>query len=193
MNPPTRSTRTTRRSLLQWPVGRPCAVRSARARGVAEVRCRAPHSSPAPSPTGADRRSAADPAPSRRTVPPTVPRTRPPAVPAPVSAGSGALGTEHHIEAIGEPRVAIADEERITMEIVVDAYTPQEQAMGWYYSLEDRQHFPFAVRCTGGGQPDPPGDRGLAVLGRAGVRAARLALPTGERLTAREVSTFLQR
>jgi Calcium binding len=38
-------------------------------------------------------------------------------------------------------------EQRITMEIVVDAYTPEEQAMGWYYSLEDRLHFPFAARC----------------------------------------------
>ena len=38
-------------------------------------------------------------------------------------------------------------EERITMEIIVDAYTPQEQAMGWYYSLEDRLHFPFVARC----------------------------------------------
>jgi hypothetical protein len=38
-------------------------------------------------------------------------------------------------------------EERITMEIVVDAYTPEEQAMGWYYSLEDRLHFPFVARC----------------------------------------------
>ena len=39
-------------------------------------------------------------------------------------------------------------EQRITMEIVVDAYTPEEQAMGWYYSLEDRLHFPFVARCT---------------------------------------------
>jgi hypothetical protein len=38
-------------------------------------------------------------------------------------------------------------EQRITMEIVVDAYTPEEQAMGWYYSLEDRLHCPFVVRC----------------------------------------------
>jgi hypothetical protein len=38
-------------------------------------------------------------------------------------------------------------EQRITMEIVVDAYTPQEQAMGWYYSLQDRLGFPFVVRC----------------------------------------------
>jgi hypothetical protein len=34
-------------------------------------------------------------------------------------------------------------EQRITMEIAVDAYTPEEQAMGWYYSLEDRLHFPL--------------------------------------------------
>ena len=38
-------------------------------------------------------------------------------------------------------------EQRITMEIVVDAYTPEEQAMGWYYSLEDRLHFPFVANC----------------------------------------------
>ena len=112
-------------------------------------------------------------------------------------------------------------EQRITMEIVVDAYGPEEQAMGWYYSLEDRLHFPFAARCIAersisplrvgdkvevagmapeeecqhemfvlirwehrppcgpvgqaggrcGGRPDPPGDRGLALLGRSGVRA----------------------
>jgi hypothetical protein len=39
-------------------------------------------------------------------------------------------------------------EQRISMEIVVDAYTPEEQAMGWYYSVEDRLRFPFVARCT---------------------------------------------
>jgi Calcium binding len=38
-------------------------------------------------------------------------------------------------------------EQRITMEIVVDAYTPEEQAMGWYYSLEDQLRFPFRASC----------------------------------------------
>jgi Calcium binding len=38
-------------------------------------------------------------------------------------------------------------EQRITMEIVVDAYTPEAQAMGWYSSLEDRLHFPFVAGC----------------------------------------------
>ena len=40
-------------------------------------------------------------------------------------------------------------EERITMEIVVDANGPEEQAMGWYYYLEDRLHFPFTAICNG--------------------------------------------
>jgi hypothetical protein len=38
-------------------------------------------------------------------------------------------------------------EERITMEIVVDAYGPQEQAMGWYYYLKDTMQFPFTAVC----------------------------------------------
>ena len=37
-------------------------------------------------------------------------------------------------------------EERITMEIVVDAYRPEEQAMGWYY-LQDTMQFPFTATC----------------------------------------------
>lgn len=38
-------------------------------------------------------------------------------------------------------------EERIIMEIVVDAYGPEERAMGWYYYLEDTLTFPFIDRC----------------------------------------------
>ena len=38
-------------------------------------------------------------------------------------------------------------EERIHMEIVVDAYGPEEQAMGWYNYLEDILQFPFSARC----------------------------------------------
>ena len=38
-------------------------------------------------------------------------------------------------------------ENRIDMEIIVDAYGPEEQAMGWYYYLEDQLHFPFPARC----------------------------------------------
>lgn len=34
-------------------------------------------------------------------------------------------------------------EDRIDMEIVVDAYNPEERAMGWYYYLADHLNFPF--------------------------------------------------
>ena len=39
-------------------------------------------------------------------------------------------------------------EERIHMEIIVDAYGPEEQAMGWYYYLADTMQFPFSARCV---------------------------------------------
>jgi hypothetical protein len=38
-------------------------------------------------------------------------------------------------------------EDRIAMEIVVDAYGPEERAMGWYYYLESQLQFPFAATC----------------------------------------------
>jgi hypothetical protein len=39
-------------------------------------------------------------------------------------------------------------EERIQNEIVVDAYGPEEQAMGWYAYLEGTLEFPFLTRCV---------------------------------------------
>ena len=41
-----------------------------------------------------------------------------------------------------------ARDERIDYEIVVDAYGPEERAMGWYYYLEDKLCFPFRAKCT---------------------------------------------
>jgi hypothetical protein len=38
-------------------------------------------------------------------------------------------------------------EQRIANEIVVDAYGPEEKAMGWYYYLQDRLVFPFIASC----------------------------------------------
>lgn len=38
-------------------------------------------------------------------------------------------------------------EDRIEMEIVVDAYDESERAMGWYCYLEDVLKFPFQARC----------------------------------------------
>lgn len=33
------------------------------------------------------------------------------------------------------------------MDIIVDAYNPEEQAMGWYYYLDDTMQFPFTAIC----------------------------------------------
>ena len=41
-----------------------------------------------------------------------------------------------------------AREERIHMEIVVDAYGSEEQAISWYNYLDDTLQFPFSARCV---------------------------------------------
>jgi hypothetical protein len=38
-------------------------------------------------------------------------------------------------------------EDRITMEIVVDAYGPEERALGWYNYLDSELQFPFTATC----------------------------------------------
>jgi Calcium binding len=38
-------------------------------------------------------------------------------------------------------------EARIHNDVIVDAYGPEERAMGWYYYLEDQLQFPFQARC----------------------------------------------
>jgi len=40
-----------------------------------------------------------------------------------------------------------AREHRIEMEIIVDAYGPGEQALGWYYYLDEKINFPFLATC----------------------------------------------
>jgi hypothetical protein len=39
-------------------------------------------------------------------------------------------------------------EYRISMEAIVDAYGPEEQALGWYYYLEGKIRFPFDAKCV---------------------------------------------
>lgn len=38
-------------------------------------------------------------------------------------------------------------EKRIHEEIIVDAYDPSEQAMGWYVYLDEKIQFPFLAHC----------------------------------------------
>lgn len=47
-----------------------------------------------------------------------------------------------------KPKRDMEREERITMEIVVDAYGAEERAMSWYYYLQDQLQFPFTAICT---------------------------------------------
>src|SRR5437773_75491 len=59
-------------------------------------------------------------------------------------------------------------EERIIMEIIVDAYGPEEQAMGWYYYLDTMLQFPFSAKCIVQRSISPlaPGDE-VEVVGMA--------------------------
>ena len=61
-----------------------------------------------------------------------------------------------------------AREDRIVMEIVVDAYGPEERAVGWYCYLDNTLRFPFTATCTGTRATSPlkKGD-GVAVIGMA--------------------------
>ena len=51
-------------------------------------------------------------------------------------------------------------EERIHMEVVVDAYGEEERAMGWYTYLDDNLAFPFQARCITARRTSPlqPGE-----------------------------------
>jgi hypothetical protein len=57
---------------------------------------------------------------------------------------------------MAKPKRDPAREERIHEEIIVDAYGPEEQAMGWYYYLEDKIHFPFQAKCITSRVTSPP-------------------------------------
>ena len=48
---------------------------------------------------------------------------------------------------MSKPRKDRIREERIRNEAVVDAYGPEEQAMGWYYYLENKMRFLFQAKC----------------------------------------------
>lgn len=45
------------------------------------------------------------------------------------------------------PKINRVRERRIEQQIVVDAYGPDERALGWYYYLENQLRFPFEANC----------------------------------------------
>jgi hypothetical protein len=48
---------------------------------------------------------------------------------------------------MAKPRKDPLREDRIHNEGIVDTYGPEEQALGWYYYLENKVRFPFQARC----------------------------------------------
>ncbi len=78
----------------------------------------------------------------------TIRKAKPAAAPAPTAKTAGARKAGATRRETAPPKESKAREERITMEIVVDAYDASERAMGWYCSLADRLSFPFRARCV---------------------------------------------
>lgn len=69
---------------------------------------------------------------------------------------------------MARPNKDEAREERIHMEIIVDAYGPEERAMGWHAYLSDNLQFPFSAKCAARREISPlkPGDE-VKVVGIA--------------------------
>src|SRR5215813_10183428 len=79
--------------------------------------------------------------------------------------------TTPHVQSNRDRQKSKTREERMRMEIIVDAYGPEEQAMGWYYYLEDKLAFPFRANCITERRISPlrEGDKG-EVIGMAPER-----------------------
>lgn len=69
---------------------------------------------------------------------------RKPATGRPKRSGQLVVWSDHD----SRPQKDEVREERITMEIVVDAYGEDERAMGWYCYLEEKLSVPFRARCV---------------------------------------------
>ena len=48
---------------------------------------------------------------------------------------------------MAKPKKDPLREDRIHNEVIVDAYGPEEHALGWYYYLENKMRFSFQARC----------------------------------------------
>ncbi|MGF1494792.1 MAG: calcium-binding protein [Microcoleaceae cyanobacterium] len=57
-----------------------------------------------------------------------------------------------------EPEEDKVREDRIDAEVIVDAYSPEEQALGWYYYLDRKIKFPFKAKWV-----DSPNSKGKTV------------------------------
>ena len=53
------------------------------------------------------------------------------------------------------PALNRARERRIEQEIIVDAYTSEERAIGWHCYLDDKLRFPFRAKCIAAREISP--------------------------------------
>lgn len=61
-------------------------------------------------------------------------------------------------------------EDRIVMQVVVDAYNSEERALGWYYYLEGKIDFPFQARwARKKAMSSPHKDNLYTVIGMADI------------------------
>ncbi len=101
-------------------------------------------------------------------------------------------------------------EDRIARAIVVDAYTPEEVALGWYYYLEKTLQFPFPARWLSsssatlaegeaveviGMPPEETCDRAIYVLiaydgDELTVPLMNIQAPTGDALTQQAIADW---
>ena len=83
-------------------------------------------------------------------------------------------------------------EERIYNETTVDAYGPEEQALGWYYYLENKIQFPFSARCIASKLVSPL-RKGETVEGEEKERLDNLIMGAEELLRFSRIRQLLQR
>lgn len=84
-------------------------------------------------------------------------------------------------------------ERRIDQEIVVDAYTAEERAMGWYYYLQEKLAFPVKAKCvaTRSVSPFKPGEM-VEVLGMAPEHECLRGIVVLARFAGRKVGVPLE-
>ncbi len=89
------------------------------------------------------------------------------------------------------PRTDRSREDRITREIVVDAYNEGEVSLSWYYYLEGKLQFPFKAKCVARREISPL-EPGEAVEVVEMASDARLAVSGGGKRRGVEVPNSIR-
>ena len=79
---------------------------------------------------------------------------------------------------------------RLSLEIIPDAFGPEEQALSWYYYLEEHLQFPFEAECVSDRSTSPLriGDKVANVFTLSLLVVIAVLLLVGHRFARREVA-----